>query len=155
MYDLLASLFLGVRASGRFARTASIRSHVEESEATLTALQSSQGISAAQYLENLSGLVDMDSDSGLMDIEDIIQEVSQERVQGNSSSRRRQRSLSDVMDSPTESTVRHMEAPSIHYWNPAHGPPKRTDPVHRPPKYATVFFNSYPCGPDVSKLRRL
>ena len=28
-------------------------------------------------------------------------------------------------------------------------------PTHRPPKYKTVIFNSYPYGPDVSKLRRL
>ena len=39
-----------------------------------------------------------------------------------------------------------------HYWIPAHGPPKSTDPADRPPKHATVSSNPYPCGPDVSKF---
>ena len=64
---------------------------MEESDTGQAALRSSQGISASQCLANLSGPIDLVSDSGLMDIEDIIQEVSQERVLGNSSSSSRRR----------------------------------------------------------------
>ena len=44
-------------------------------------------------------------------------------------------------------TVRHMGTPCIHYWIPAHGPPKRTDPCAQTSKIRDRIFQLIPLRP--------
>ena len=43
--------------------------------------------------------------------------------------------------------VRHMETSCIHHWNPAHGPPKRTDPCAQTSKIRDRIFQLIPLRP--------
>ena len=47
--------------------------------------------------------------------------------------------------------VRHMETSCIHYWNPAHGPPKRTDPCAQTSKIRNRIFSTHtPAAPTLA-----
>ena len=107
----MASLFLGVRASGQYARTASIRSQVEEGQESNADSSDAFQVSQSHSADDLSILFDIDSQSGLGE------EASSSRPNFNTMlledqiPLRRQRSASDSLDQPSVSTALHEATP--------------------------------------------
>jgi len=107
----LASLFLGVRASGQYACTASIRSQVEEGQESNADSSDAFQVSQSHSVDDLSILFDIDSQSGLGE------EASSSRPNFNTmlledqTPLRRQRSASDSLDQPSVSTALHEATP--------------------------------------------
>ncbi|KAG0132763.1 hypothetical protein HOY82DRAFT_538638 [Tuber indicum] len=103
LYDQLASLFLGVRVTGTFARTASIQSQVEESDGSREALRRTGGISQSYSVDDLSRLLDIDSQCGLGN-EDDERESCSPLMSSQQNSFPYQRCVSDSLDSTINST---------------------------------------------------
>jgi len=103
----LASLFLGIRASGQYAPRAAIRSQVEEGQANNEEFSDALEVSQSHSVDDLSIVFDIDSQSGLGE------EVSNRGVILTGPALKelsplcRQRVFSDSLDPPSVSSSDH------------------------------------------------